>query len=152
MEMVREAEIVVDPEFQALSATEKGMSKKLWVTVIRSAKSGAICQPCAICRRHAMLAHRHHLIPVSQMAALLVKAKVALDRASDLHIWTISLCPTHHALVHALLDSPAQQIAGMWDDLTDDEQEGLRRVEQLSIRCWEEFNKFLMEDGCSNGA
>lgn len=81
-------------------------------------------RPCFVCGRHAGISQSHHLIEVGRVASVLHVLAI-FDWAPI--IPTVSLCPNHHAYVHALRrarsplsDDVARELSeGEWDRLVE---------------------------------
>lgn len=56
---------------------------------------------CFICGKHKEIAELHHVIPVSQITAILNMGIVELKDISTPVVW---LCPNHHAYVHKAMN------------------------------------------------
>ena len=80
-------------------------------------------QPCFVCGKYRPITHLHHVIPVDDLARLVVKRQLY---GVNLYMPTVWLCPNHHALWHKLeKDKTSEEV---WECLTPEE---LGRYDQL---------------------
>jgi hypothetical protein len=88
--MMKRAEIRMADE---IDAARRAYERKLaeW----RGAFEPSEKRPCQVCHKYQSVAHAHHLFPLSWQAGL------GLEKPDHSHVW---LCPTHHALVHHVLN------------------------------------------------
>jgi hypothetical protein len=75
-----------------------------WISAARAGFNARKRMPCFICGKFRYVAEAHHVVPLSSQ----------FDRGfkgpDHEHEW---LCPTHHAIIHALIDgSPDEQKLG----------------------------------------
>ncbi|WP_409188418.1 hypothetical protein [Bradyrhizobium sp. RDM4] len=80
------------------------LTKAQWIDIARLSFRPGKRQPCHICGRFEYVTEAHHVVPIGQQ----------FDRGfaepHHEHVW---LCPTHHAIVHVLVDGdPNPQLLG----------------------------------------
>ena len=92
--------------------------------------------PCFVCGKYRHLCHAHHVIPVSQMAALCV-SRVTFKELEKIPVRYIWLCPTHHALFHFIDRRPGDALViEMLEQLDEAEVDAIWRIWEMRI-----FNK-----------
>lgn len=67
-----------------------------WIDRARHALRAAEREPCAVCNQYQEVTHAHHLAPLA------LQYDAGLRVPDQTHAW---LCPTHHRLTHAALES-----------------------------------------------
>ena len=72
--------------------------KSAWIAEARRAFSPSERAACYVCGKYPYLTHAHHIYPLAQ------QYDDGLRTPQGDHVW---LCPNHHAMVHLVLDSPA---------------------------------------------
>lgn len=93
-------------------------------------------QPCYICGKHGLIAERHHIIPVAELALYIHRSQ--LSKVNYLTVW---LCPNHHAYWHALeaCTSKAGRIS-IFATMTDDERLKLLEILERKLQFRREAN------------
>lgn len=69
--------------------------KEKWINAARSRFKPGPPQACAVCGRYALVAHAHHIFPLS------LQFDAGVKRPCQSYAW---LCPTHHYGVHLYLN------------------------------------------------
>lgn len=67
----------------------------LWMQVARRAFKATERSPCEVCGGYSSVTQAHHVYPLS------LQFQDGIEEAIHDHVW---LCPTHHAVVHKLID------------------------------------------------
>jgi hypothetical protein len=108
-------------------------AKAAWIAAARLEFAPDKRQPCIVCGKFRHVAHAHHAEPLA------AQYDRGAERASHAHVW---LCPTHHAILHVLIDrnpetdeevrAHGRAAAGAIEDVSEKELQALFDLMPLS--------------------
>jgi hypothetical protein len=96
---------------------ERQPEKTAWIAAARLSFDPGPRQPCDICVKYKRVAQAHHVIPLNW------QFDRGMTNPDHTHVW---LCPTHHAIMHLMIDTDDTQLLGrraaqIIDELSPDE-------------------------------
>lgn len=96
---------------------------------------------CYVCGKYASICHAHHVPALAEVVG--VFGVVAAQMASIPCVW---LCPTHHALWHALHRSPAtMKHLESWSDLSEAEKHAYESLDKFTSKCWRNLSSLAAQ-------
>jgi hypothetical protein len=112
---------------------ERQPHKNAWIAAARLSFDPGPRQPCYICAKFKRVAQAHHVTPLNW------QFDRGMKNPDHTYVW---LCPTHHAIMHLMIDTDDTQLLG---------RRAAQIIDELSSDEYTKFMDLLGRSGCRRG-